>query len=481
MTVEELIFGVKVMRFKGTERGAFKSLHFDSRKVKKNDVFVAVRGTQVDGHRFIENAEKQGAKVIVCEELPQNISEAVTYVLVENSAIALALMASNLYENPSRELQLVGVTGTNGKTTTTTLLFDLFRKMGFKTGLLSTIENKINDEIIPATHTTPDPIALNAMLRKMVESGCEYAFMEVSSHAIHQHRVTGLSFAGGVFTNLSHDHLDYHKTFLEYINAKKAFFDNLEKTAFALVNIDDKRGEVMTQNTRARKITYSLKRPADLKVRILENSLVGLHLQLDGFEFYGRLIGEFNAYNLLAAYGVAINLGIPKEEVLQYLSILKSAEGRFDYAQHPKKKITGIIDYAHTPDALQKVLETINQLKPKMAKVITVVGAGGDRDKAKRPKMARIGAILSDTLILTSDNPRTENPETILDEMEEGLNENELEKMLRISDRKQAIKTAVRLAQKGDIVLVAGKGHEKYQDVAGEKHPFDDKEIFSNS
>jgi len=470
-----------VREVSGVESDTFSHLNFDSRKVKQGDVFVAVRGTQVDGHKFIEKAIKQGAKVIVCEELPVSCSESVTYVLVENSAKALALMASNLFYNPSRELELVGVTGTNGKTTTTTLLFDLFKSMGFKTGLLSTIENRINDEIIPATHTTPDPIALNRMLRKMVESGCEYVFMEVSSHAIHQHRVTGLSFAGGVFTNLSHDHLDYHKTFLEYINAKKAFFDNLEKTAFALVNIDDKRGEVMTQNSKARKITYALKRPADLKVRILENSLIGLHLQLDGIEFYGRLIGEFNAYNLLAAYGVAINLGIPKEEVLQYLSMLKSAEGRFDYVQHPKKEITGIIDYAHTPDALQKVLETINQLKPKNTKVITVVGAGGDRDTTKRPKMARIGAILSDTLILTSDNPRTENPDTILDEMEAGLNENELEKMLRITNRKQAIKTAVRLARKGDIVLVAGKGHEKYQDVAGEKHPFDDKEIFSNS
>ena len=465
----------------GIENQSIHDLHFDSRKVKKGDVFVAVKGTQVDGHKFIDIAEQKGATAIVVENLPTKRSKSTTYVKVGDSAKAVSKMAANLFDHPSGKLKLVGITGTNGKTTTTTLLHDLFVKMGFKSGLISTIENRINDEIIPSTHTTPDAIAINALLQKMVDAGCEFAFMEVSSHAIHQQRVAGLQFAGGVFTNISHDHLDYHKTFAEYIDAKKAFFDGLDKSAFALTNIDDKRGEVMVQNCKANKISYGLKRPAELKIRILENSLIGLHVILDGMEFYSRLIGEFNAYNLLAAYGVANQMGISKMEVLQYLSNILPAEGRFEAIKHPKKEITGIVDYAHTPDALQKVLETIQQLKPKDSKVITVVGAGGNRDKAKRPKMAKIGALLSATLILTADNPRNELPDLILEDMEKGLTEEQKSEALIITDRKQAIKTAVRLAQKGDIVLIAGKGHEKYQEVMGEKHPFDDKEVFTNA
>ena len=481
MTLRELLHRVEVIEIHGIENQSIHDLHFDSRKVKKGDVFVAVKGTQVDGHKFIDIAEQKGATTIVVENLPAKRSKSTTYVKVGDSAKAVSMMAANLFDHPSGKLKLVGITGTNGKTTTTTLLHDLFVKMGFKSGLISTIENRINDEIIPSTHTTPDAIAINELLQKMVEAGCEFAFMEVSSHAIHQQRVAGLQFAGGVFTNISHDHLDYHKTFAEYINAKKAFFDGLDKSAFALTNIDDKRGEVMVQNCKANKISYGLKRPAELKIRILENSLIGLHVILDGMEFYSRLIGEFNAYNLLAAYGVATQMGISKMEVLQYLSNVLPAEGRFEAIKHPKKEITGIVDYAHTPDALQKVLETIQQLKPKQSKVITVVGAGGNRDKAKRPKMAKIGALLSATLILTADNPRNELPDLILEDMEKGLTEEQKSEALIIADRKQAIKTAVRLARKGDIVLIAGKGHEKYQEIMGEKHPFDDKEVFTKS
>ena len=480
MTVRKLLEGIEVLDYQGDMKVSFENLHFDSRMVKKGDVFVAVKGTQVDGHKFIEKAVQQGAVAIVVEDLPEKI-ENTTIIQVENSSNALSLMAANLYDHPSKKLKLVGITGTNGKTTTATLLLDLFKNLGFKVGLISTIENKINDEIIPSTHTTPDAISINSFIAKMVNAGCDYCFMEVSSHAVHQQRVAGLHFEGGVFTNMSHDHLDYHKTFDEYISAKKAFFDGLPKGSFALTNVDDKRGTVMVQNTDAKIKTYALRRSADYKARILDNNLYGLHLMLDGMEFHSRLIGEFNVYNLLSVYGVADLLGIPKEEILQHLSILKSAEGRFDYVMNPEKGLTGIVDYAHTPDALQKVLETINQLKPKNAKVITVVGAGGDRDKTKRPKMAKIGALLSETLILTSDNPRSEKPEAILEDMEKGLSEKELNHTLIISDRKQAIKTAVRMAQKGDIILVAGKGHEKYQEIKGEKHPFDDKEILKNA
>jgi len=396
---------------------------------------------------------------------------------VADSAAALGLITDHFYNHPSQQLQLVGVTGTNGKTTTVTLLYNLFQNLGYKCGLLSTVENKIGQRIIPSTHTTPDSVAINALLAEMVEAGCDYAFMEVSSHAVEQQRISGLHFAGGIFTNISHDHLDYHKTFDNYIKAKKGFFDKLPKTAFALTNVDDKRGEVMLQNTKAKIAKYSLQRMADYRAKILENSLLGLRLELDGADFHGRLIGEFNAYNLLAVYAAAILLKQEKSEVLQALSEVQTAEGRFDYIFNQAQQILGIVDYAHTPDALEKVLQTIRQLRKAGSKIITVVGCGGDRDKTKRPEMAKIACNLSDQAILTSDNPRTEQPEAILKDMEAGVPKEVEHKVLTIVDRKQAIKTASRIARNGDIILVAGKGHEKYQDINGVKHPFDDKEI----
>ncbi len=395
---------------------------------------------------------------------------------VKDSAEILGALAANFYDQPSKKLKLVGVTGTNGKTTTTTLMYDLFAALGYKVGLLSTIQNVIAGAVIPSTHTTPDAIALNAMLAEMVERGCDFAFMEVSSHAIHQRRVAGLHFAGAVFTNISHDHLDYHQTFQAYIEAKKQLFDDLPKASFALVNVDDKRGEVMLQNTDAKKYRYGLKRLVDFKAKIIENSLVGLHLNLDEMAFHGRLIGEFNAYNLLTAYAVARLLGQDKTEVLTVLSGLKAAEGRFDYLYHKQSKITSIVDYAHTPDALEKVLTTINDLKQD-GRIVTVVGCGGNRDKAKRPAMAKIACKWSDLVILTSDNPRSELPEQIIKEMEAGVPTEATKKVLCITDRRQAIKTACRLAQANDVILVAGKGHEKYQEIKGVKHPFDDKQI----
>lgn len=452
------------------------NIAFDSRKVGKNSMFVAVKGTQVDGHIFIEKAITLGANVIVCEDLPVEFTDNITYIKVENSGDVLGEMAGNFYDNPSTKLKLVGITGTNGKTTCATILYKLFMGMGYKTGLLSTVENKIGNQIIPATHTTPNPVALNELLAKMVESGCDYAFMEVSSHAIAQGRVAGLDFDGGVFTNITHDHLDYHKTFKNYINAKKKFFDDLNKNAFALTNIDDRRGDVMLQNTKAKKYTYAVKKMANFKAKIVENSLLGLQLILNDTEFYSRLIGEFNAYNLLAVYGTATLLGHDDMEVLTVLSDLQSAEGRFDYIVSHEKNIVGIVDYAHTPDALEKVLTTIDGLKAGDTKVITVVGCGGDRDKTKRPIMAKVACDYSDQVILTSDNPRTENPNTILEEMEKGIPPYATQKVLTIENRRQAIKTACALAKQNDIILVAGKGHEKYQDINGVKHHFDDKE-----
>lgn len=437
---------------------------------------MAVKGTQVDGHRFIKKAIAQGAATIVAEVLPEDLPENIAFLKVENSAEALGQLASNFYDRPSEKLKLVGVTGTNGKTTTATLMYDLFTALGYKVGLLSTIQNVIAGKIIPATHTTPDAIALNALLADMVAQGCDYAFMEASSHAIHQRRVAGLHFSGAVFTNISHDHLDYHETFQAYIEAKKQLFDDLPKGSFALVNVDDKRGEVMLQNTKAKKYRYGLKRLADFKAKIIENSLLGLHLKLDNEEFHGRLIGEFNAYNLLTVYAVARLLDQDKTEVLTALSGLKAAEGRFDYLYNEQRKVIGIVDYAHTPDALEKVLTTIHDLK-QSGQIITVVGCGGDRDKAKRPEMARIACKWSDQVILTSDNPRSEPPEQIIKEMEVGVPLEAVRKVLSITDRKQAIKTACRLAQTNDIILIAGKGHEKYQEINGIKHPFDDKQI----
>lgn len=451
------------------------SIDFDSRKVSKGSCFVAVRGYVSDGHHFVNMAIGKGAAAIVCEEMPIDISNDVFYVLVKDSALALGQLASEFNNNPSEKLKLVGITGTNGKTTTATLLFNLFKDLGFKTGLLSTVANYIHDQEIPATHTTPDPVQLNSLLRKMVDAGCDYCFMEVSSHAIHQKRTAALNFTGGVFTNITHDHLDYHKTFDEYIKAKKQFFDSLPKEAFALSNFDDKKGRVMLQNSKAKCHSYGLKTLANFKCKLLENHFEGMKLLLDNNEFWTSLTGKFNAYNILAVYGSAVLLGIEKQEILTCLSKQKHVNGRFETLRSPSG-FAVIVDYAHTPDALKNVLDTINELV-ESGKIITVVGAGGNRDSTKRPEMARVAAKLSNLVILTSDNPRTENPETILDQMSDGIDNKN--KMLRITDRQQAIKTACMMATKGDIVLVAGKGHETYQEINGVKYHFDDKEIIN--
>lgn len=453
----------------------------DSRQVSEGSLFVAVRGTQTDGHRFMSQVVEQGAVAVVCEVMPEEIKEGVAYIRVPDSAEALGIMAHAFYGKPSNYLELVGITGTNGKTTTATLLYDLYMRLGFKVGLLSTVENKINGTVLPSTHTTPDPVALNRLLAEMVTAGCTYAFMEVSSHAIQQRRIAGLQFRGAIFTNITHDHLDYHGTFQHYIEAKKRLFDDLPKGSFALTNIDDKRGEVMVQNTKANIYKYSLRRLADFKAKIIDNSLTGLQLELDGHEFHARLIGEFNAYNLLAVYGAAVLLGSDKMEVMTILSGLTGAEGRFDYIVQPQKEIIGIVDYAHTPDALEKVLMTIEKLRKGNGHLITVVGCGGDRDRAKRPVMTKTACIYSHQVILTADNPRSEDPEAIIAEMETGIPPGAVKKVLSISNRLQAIRTACQMAQKGDIILVAGKGHEKYQEIKGVKHPFDDKKILQEN
>lgn len=476
-TLEEILQDVHIIETIGSTNIQIKQVNLDSRKVMGNELFVAINGTESNGHHFIDSAIAKGAVAIVCEILPDILDENTTYIKVKNSSQALGQIVHQYFDKPSEEIKLVGITGTNGKTTCVTLLHRLMTKLGFKAGLLSTVENKIGDKILASTHTTPNAIELNRLLQEMVNAGCDYAFMEVSSHAIHQNRIAGVQFTGGVFTNISHDHLDYHKTFKEYINVKKAFFDNLPKNAFALTNIDDRRGDVMLQNTKAKKYTYSLKKLSDYKAKLLDNSIIGLQLELDGKEFFSRLIGEFNAYNLLLTYAVARLLGMEETEVMTTLSELHSAEGRFDYLQHPQKGITAIVDYAHTPDALEKVLMTIHQLRQGNGKVITVVGCGGDRDKAKRPRMAKIACDYSDQVIFTSDNPRTEEPDAILKDMETGIPPYATQKTLTISDRLQAIKTACRLANPYDIILVAGKGHEKYQEIMGVKHPFNDKTI----
>lgn len=480
MTINQLLQQIQVLETRGDLGMAVGQIRFDSRAVQPGDVFVAVRGAAVDGHQFIETALSKGAIAIVCEKAPDAPLET-TIVVVKDSAEALGQMASNFFGNPSNEIKLIGITGTNGKTTTATLLWQLFTRMGYKCGLIGTVENRIGDVVLQSTHTTPDAVRLHQLFREMADAGCAYVFMEVSSHAVHQRRIAGAVFAGGVFSNLTHDHLDYHQTFAEYRDAKKLFFDGLPKAAFALTNIDDRNGAIMVQNTKAAKSTYGLKKPADFKTKIIENSLNGLHLELDGAQIHARMIGEFNAYNLTAAYGVAQLLHADKMETLTVLSDLPGAEGRFEYVNHPGKPgCIGIVDYAHTPDALEKVLETIAKLKKKSSRVITVAGAGGDRDKTKRPIMAQVCARLSDQVILTSDNPRTEDPAAILKDMEAGLDAEGLKKTLVISDREQAIKAAVRFAGPGDVVLVAGKGHEKYQDIQGVKHPFDDKKVLQN-
>ncbi|HVI46541.1 MAG TPA: UDP-N-acetylmuramoyl-L-alanyl-D-glutamate--2,6-diaminopimelate ligase [Chitinophaga sp.] len=475
--LRDILYNVSMTAVHGNTDVTVNTLCTDSRAVAQGDAFIAVKGVHADGHQYIDKAIAQGAAAIICEILPEQLTDNVCYVQTENSAAASGIMAGNYYDNPSHKMQLVGVTGTNGKTTIATLLFRLFTKLGYQCGLLSTVQNQIGDTVIPATHTTPDPISLNALLAKMLDEGCVYAFMEVSSHAVHQQRIAGLKFAGGIFSNITHDHLDYHKTFDEYIRVKKSFFDHLPATAFALTNIDDKRGNVMLQNTKARKATYSLHTLADFKGKILENNLTGLIMQVGDTEVHFRLIGEFNAYNLLAVYGAATLLGINKTEVLQVLSNIQGAEGRFDYIVSDNDKIIAIVDYAHTPDALKNVLATIKNLRKGNEQVITVVGCGGDRDTAKRPVMADVAAESSDRVIFTSDNPRSEDPAEIIHEMEAGVPVHLKKKVLSITDRKEAIKTALTLANKEDIILVAGKGHEKYQDIKGVKHPFDDKQV----
>jgi len=475
--LSDVLYKVSLNLVDGNTSVEIKDLQIDSRSVKPGGAFVAVRGGVADGHQFIEKAIENGAAVIVCEEMPADKKEAVTYVQVENSAIAAALMANNFYGKPSEKVKLVGVTGTNGKTTIATLLYKLFTSLGYKCGLLSTVENQIGETVVPATHTTPDAISLNYLLSKMVEAGCTHVFMETSSHAVHQHRTTGLDYAGGIFSNITHDHLDYHKTFDEYIRVKKSFFDSLSSDAFAISNADDKRGTVMLQNTNAKKYYYSLKTVAEFKGKILDNNLSGLMMTVNEVEVHFRLIGEFNAYNLLAVYGAAICLGEDKQEVLTALSMLTGAEGRFDYSVSPKEKVIAIVDYAHTPDALLNVLATIKKLKKGFEQVITVVGCGGDRDRTKRPVMAEAACEHSDRVIFTSDNPRSEDPAQIIKDMEEGLAVSYKRKYISIVDRKEAIKTAISLAKPEDIILIAGKGHEKYQEINGVRNHFDDKEI----
>src|SRR5687767_6510614 len=453
-----------------------KGLCFDSRKVKPGYVFVAIKGTASDGHDYITKAKELGASVIVCEKLPETIDEKVTYVTVKNSGLALGIMASNYFGNPSDKLKLTGVTGTNGKTTTVTLLYQLFSALGYKTGMISTVENRIKDEVIPSTHTTPDPIQLNELLKRMVDSGCTHVFMEVSSHAVDQERIAGLKFVGALFTNITHDHLDYHKTFENYIKAKKKFFDELLGDAFALVNADDKRGMVMMQNTKATKYSFGLKKMVDFKAKIITNSIEGLELEIGGKTVWFKLIGDFNAYNLLAVYGAAVLLGEDSDEVLVKLSSLQGAVGRFEHVQ-PGAKVIAIVDYAHTPDALKNVLETIALFRSGTEQVITVVGCGGNRDKTKRPLMASIACRLNDKVVLTSDNPRDEDPMEIIKEMQVGVMPTEVRKTLVIADREEAIKTACMMAKEKDIILIAGKGHETYQEIKGVKHPFDDREV----
>ncbi|OXB06159.1 UDP-N-acetylmuramoyl-L-alanyl-D-glutamate--2,6-diaminopimelate ligase [Flavobacterium pectinovorum] len=473
--LKDILYKVAIESVTGSTEIAVNKIDFDSRKIEDNDVFIAIRGSLSDGHDYIEKAIQLGAIAIICDTLPDNPAKGITYIKVKDTNTALAFMAANYFGNPSEKLKLVGVTGTNGKTTIASLLFQLFQKAGFKVGLLSTVKIMVDETEYNATHTTPDSITINHYLNEMIEAGVTHCFMEVSSHGIHQKRTEALHFVGGIFTNLSHDHLDYHPTFAEYRDVKKSFFDSLPKTAFALSNIDDKNGPVMLQNTFARKRTYALKTYADFKAQILESQLSGLLLKVNDNEVWVKLIGTFNAYNVLAIYGTAVELGMDSLEALRLLSDLESVSGRFQYIIS-EGNITAIVDYAHTPDALDNVLKTIADIRTKNEQLITVVGCGGNRDKTKRPIMAKIAADLSDKAILTSDNPRNEDPEVILDEMEKGVEPQNYKKMLRITDRKQAIKTACQLAQPNDIILIAGKGHETYQEINGVRHHFDDME-----
>ena len=476
MVLRDLLYKVTINTVVGNTQVSINQIQFDSRKVIFNDCFVAINGTISNGHDYITKAVNQGALAVVCEKIPDSIVNGVTYVQVENSQSALAIMASNFYGNPSEKLELIGITGTNGKTTIATLLYNLFEKAGFKTGLLSTVKILVHQDTFEATHTTPDSLTINYYLNEMINQGVSHCFMEVSSHGIDQKRTEALVFKGGVFTNLTQDHLDYHNSFAEYRDVKKLFFDQLPKTAFALVNIDDKNGLVMLQNTKAQKHTYALKTQAYYKAQVIENQLSGLLLKINSQEVWTKLIGTFNAYNLLAIYGTARALGIEEIEVLRLISELESVNGRFQY-QISEKNITTIIDYAHTPDALKNVLETINNIRTGNENLITVVGCGGNRDKGKRPQMAHIASALSNKAIFTSDNPRDENPETIIEEMEKGVEPQNFKKTMSITDRKQAIKTACQLAIENDIILIAGKGHETYQEIKGERFDFDDFKI----
>ncbi|WP_397363711.1 UDP-N-acetylmuramoyl-L-alanyl-D-glutamate--2,6-diaminopimelate ligase [Olleya sp. R77988] len=475
-SLKDILYRVTLDAVVGSTNILVRNIHFNSRNVAINDVFVAVKGSVTDGHQYIENAVKQGAIAVICQELPKKTKTGITYIQVDDSSRALAIMASNYYGNPSENLKLVGVTGTNGKTTIASLLYQLFKKAGYKVGLLSTVKIMVDNTEHPATHTTPDSLTINAYLKKMNDEGVEFCFMEVSSHGIHQNRTLGLKFEGGIFTNLSHDHLDYHDTFAEYRDVKKRFFDELPKSAFALTNGDDKNGSIMLQNTKAKQYTYALKTYADYKAQILENQFNGLLLKLNDNEVWVRLIGQFNAYNILAIFATAELLGLEKQEILRLVSELESVSGRFQFLISDQK-ITAIVDYAHTPDALQNVLETINDIRTKNEELITVVGCGGDRDKTKRPKMGHIASALSTKVIFTSDNPRSEVPETIIEDIEKGVEPQNFKRTMSIADRKQAIKTACQLANPNDIILIAGKGHETYQEIKGERFDFDDFKI----
>ena len=475
--LKDLLYKVSIKSVSGDTSLEIKDLQTDSRLVNPGSCFIAILGTLSDGHKHISNAVDNGAVAIICEVMPDEVHNTITYVVVESTAFAAGMMSHNFYGEPSLKFKLVGVTGTNGKTTIATLLYQLYTKLGYTCGLVSTVQNEIAGFVKESTHTTPEAIRLNQLLSEMAEAGCTHVFMECSSHAIEQQRIAGLHFAGGIFSNITHEHLDYHKTFIEYIRVKKLFFDNLPKGSFALTNADDKRGQVMLQNTKAKKYAYSLKTLADFKGKILENSLTGLHMSVNDVDVHFKMIGEFNAYNLLAVYGAAQCLGEEKLSVLQILSMLSGAEGRFDYAISKLEKVIGIVDYAHTPDALLNVLATIKNLKQGFEKIITVVGCGGNRDAAKRPLMAEVACEYSDKVIFTSDNPRFEDPMQILKDIETGVNAAAKKKVITIPDRREAIKTAVSLSAKEDIVLIAGKGHEKYQEIQGVKYDFDDKKV----
>lgn len=482
--LSDLLYKVSIEKLIGNVGSSIKNISFDSRKIESGYIFFAIKGYDLDGHKYIPQAITQGATVVVCEELPEELSDYVTYVQVKNSSIALGIVASNFYDNPSEKLTLAGITGTNGKTTTTTLLYNLFTQLGFRCALLSTIENRISDKVLNSNHTTPDPITINQLLAQAVDEGCQYAFMEVSSHGIHQNRLAGLTFKIGAFTNITHDHLDYHQTFSNYIAAKKKFFDELPKTAIAITNMDDKNGLIMLQNTNAKKVTYSLKSNSEYKGKIIENRLDGMLLQFNNQEFWTVLAGKFNAYNELLAYTIASELGFDSLDIVTALSKLQRVKGRFEtYVSDDKKYI--IVDYAHTPDALQNILEAINLSRTRNEKLITVFGCGGHRDKEKRPKMGNIATRLSDLAIITSDNPRDENPDEIIQEIETGIEPQNTNKYLSITDRKQAIRTAIKMAAPKDIILIAGKGHENYQEINGKHFPFDDmktaKELLKNT